>query len=90
MAVAAFDFRQNAVEVTGGIVVLRCRTDHVELLANVPQRLAATCDIEGLPDPLGNRHAARARQALNFPVFRVLENDLQSFSHDMSLYDSSL
>jgi hypothetical protein len=30
----------------------------------------------------------RARGALNLAVFRVLEDDLQSFSHNLSIFDS--
>jgi hypothetical protein len=31
---------------------------------------------------------ARARNPLDLPIFRILQNDLQPLSHDMSLFDS--
>lgn len=32
--------------------------------------------VKRLPDPLRERHAARARHALDFPVFGILQNHL--------------
>jgi hypothetical protein len=46
------------------------------------------CLSERLPDPFGNRHLAGARGALNLAVFGVLEDDLQSFSPNLSIFDS--
>ena len=62
--------------------------DDGELFPDAAQRLAAACEIQRLPDPLGDRHVARTRHALNLSILRILQNHLQSLSHSMSLFDS--
>ena len=61
------------------------RPNDLEFLADVSHRLAAARQLQGLADPFGQGHVPRPRHALNFPVFGILKNDLQSFSHTMSL-----
>ena len=65
----------------------RCTNDF-KFLASVSYRLAPTGHIQRLADPFGNRHVARARHTLNFPVVGIPHNDLQPFSHMVSLSDS--
>ena len=43
---------------------------------------------ERLPHPFGNRHLPRACGTLNLAVFRIFEDDLQSFSHMLSIFES--
>ncbi len=87
-SVSHLDLRQHAVHVTRGIIQSCCSADDFELPTDPAHRLTATCLSERLPDPFGNRHLPRARGALNLAVFRVLEDDLQSFSHNLSIFDS--
>jgi len=64
--------------------------DDIEFLAGVTQGLALPRRLQRSPDPFGNRHVARARHTLDFPILGILQNHLQSLSHLMSLNDSSL
>ncbi len=69
---------------------MSCRSaNHFELLANITEGFTPTCQVECLSDPLGDRQMTRPRHALNFAVFGIFHNHLQSFSHGMSLSDSS-
>ena len=55
--------------------------DYFELLANSGTGLAAASQVESLAHPFSDRHAAGARGALDFTVFWVFENYLESFGH---------
>jgi hypothetical protein len=68
--------------------VLNRSPDNFELLAGVAKGLTMPRPLQGLPDPLGERHAARTCHTLYFAVFWILQNHLQSFSHYISLVDS--
>lgn len=80
-AVSALDLRKHTVDISRGIVVPRRRTNHFELLPHASARFTPACQIESLPDPLGDGHAAGARYTLNFPVLGILKNHLQPLGH---------
>jgi len=61
-----------------------------KLFLYVPEGLTASSLVQRLPDPFRQRHPPRTRHALNFAIFGILHDHLQSFSHHMSLFDSSL
>jgi hypothetical protein len=52
------------------------------------ERFATTSQVEGLPHPFGNGHAASAGDALNLAVFGILKDDLEPLSRILSLNDS--
>jgi hypothetical protein len=87
-AVSSLDLCQHIVDIAGGVIVSCRRTDHFQLLPHPAGRFTSACQVQSPAHPLRDRHAARARYALNFPVLRVLQNNLQSFSHTVSLSDS--
>jgi len=87
-SVALFDVCQHIVNGAYGELMLGCSADNRQLLAHVAYGLLPARALECLPYPFSNRHVARTGHALNFPVLRLFENDLQTFSHYMSLYDS--
>ena len=58
--------------------MLSCSPDPFKLPADVANRFAPTCQIQGLPHPLSNRHVARPCDPLNFAVVRILKNHLKS------------
>ncbi len=60
---------------------MRGGSDDFELPADIGQRLRPPRQVERLPDPLRNGHVARARHALDFSVFSILQDQLQSLSH---------
>lgn len=62
--------------------------NNIEFFADVGRGFAGTSDGQGLPNPLGNRHLARAGGLLNVAVFEVAQNNLKSLRHKMSLSDS--
>ena len=55
--------------------------NHFQLLSRPNAWFAAAREVEGLADPLSDRHASRTRYALNFAVFLILQNYLQSLGH---------
>ncbi|HEX9456472.1 MAG TPA: hypothetical protein VF935_02500 [Candidatus Acidoferrum sp.] len=71
-AVSALDLRKHTVDITRGKVMPRRRTNHFELLPHSSARFTAARQVESLPDPLGNGHAAGARCTLDFSVFGIL------------------
>jgi len=68
--------------------MLCCCTNDFQFFTSAAYGLSTPGQFERLADPLGDRHVARTRNALNLAVFRILQNYLQSLSHRMSLYDS--
>jgi hypothetical protein len=69
------------VDIGGGKVVPCGSTNRLELLSHSSAGFTAARQVESLPDPLGDRHAAGARDTLNLPVFAILENHLQALGH---------
>ena len=63
--------------------------DDLKFLPHAAQRLATPGQIERLADPLRNRHVAGVGCALNFAIFGILKDHLQSFRHNVSIIDSS-
>jgi predicted DNA-binding antitoxin AbrB/MazE fold protein len=64
-------------------------TNDLELLPHADARFTAAGQIESLADPLGNGHAAGARDTLSFPVFGVLKNHLYPLRHKIPLDDAT-
>lgn len=83
--VTPLNFRQHIVDIAYGELMLCGFTNGFEFLAETLRRFPPVRQIECLPDPFSDGHAPRARCTLNFPVLGILENDLQPFSHVMSL-----
>ena len=55
--------------------------DGFEFLCRIAERFAVARPVQGLAHPLGKSHVAGTRNPLNFPVFRILQNDLKALSH---------
>ncbi|OLB84937.1 MAG: hypothetical protein AUI12_12315 [Acidobacteria bacterium 13_2_20CM_2_57_6] len=71
-AVAALDLRKHTVDIRRRIIVPHRGPNHFELLPYASARFTSARQVESLPDPLGNGHAAGARDTLDFPVFWIL------------------
>jgi hypothetical protein len=69
--VSALDVSKHAIDIGGGKVVTDRRTNHFEFLPHSSARLTAASQVESLPDPLGDGHAAGAGYTLNFAVFGI-------------------
>src|SRR5712671_974990 len=57
-SVSPLDLGEHVVDISNGIVMLCCRADDFELLADAGDRLAAAGKVQRLPNPLGDRHMA--------------------------------
>jgi len=64
------------------------RPNGVESPVNVGRRTATPGRPKRLPDPLGDGHPMRARRFLDFAPLGIVDQDLESLSHVMSLFDS--
>jgi hypothetical protein len=70
-AVSARDLHKHTVDISRGKVVPRRRTNHFELLPYPSAMFTVARQVESLPDPLGDGHAAGAGYTLNFAVFGI-------------------
>jgi len=87
-SVTLLNFSQHIVNFADREFVFCSRADGLEFLVDAAHWFLAPRQVQRLPDPFGDRHMPRTSHALDFPVIRIPENNLQSFSHDMSLSDS--
>lgn len=83
---ALLDLFEHAVDIGGGKVHARGGRDDFEFGGDLALAFAGLP--QGLANPLGDGHAAQPGGALNIAIFRVLNDYLQPFSHEMSLVDS--
>ncbi len=67
----------------------RGRAYRIQLLANIAHGFAAARGGERLSDPCSDRQPLRLGRPLYFSILGILENDLKSLSHQLSLNDSS-
>jgi hypothetical protein len=64
------------------------RPNDVELLLDVPLWLHPPYGTQCLANPFSRRHPTLPRGLLNVRELLVIEHDLQSFAHAMSIIDS--
>ena len=64
------------------------RSDDLEFLARITSRRAASRGAERLADPFRYGHSLSASETLNLAQLGLLEKDLKSLTHIMSLFDS--
>src|SRR5947208_16865881 len=86
--VSALDFFVHLIDVAGRERVPGSRPNGVESPVNVGRRTATPGRPKRLPDPLGDGHPMRARRFLDFAPLGIVDQDLESLSHVMSLFDS--
>src|ERR1051326_8288991 len=82
-----FNLLQHAVDVSSRIIESGSGADGTGLSAGCAHRLTLARQCKRLPHPFRNRHEARSCGTLNLAVLRILQNDLQPFSHDTSITD---
>jgi hypothetical protein len=83
-ALSTLDLRKHKVDIGGGKVMARRGTNHFELLPYASTRFTTARQVESLPNPLGDGHAAGACHSLNFGVFGVIQDYLQRLAIYMS------
>jgi len=86
--VSAFDFLKHGSNVGGRVGVTAGRSKDVQLLPGGSTRRFAPRLPQGLSNPLRHGHLLQARYALNLSQFHVVDQDLQSCAHCMSMSDS--
>ena len=88
-SVTLIDLFDHAVDISGRKVHAYRRSNNYHLGRNFAAGFAPAGLNQRLADPFGNGHAPQTRCALDIAIFRVLNDDLQTLSHIMSLFDSS-
>jgi len=81
---------QHSVDIGRGEIKSRGGTDDCQLLAHIAKRLTTMCLGEGLSNPFGDRHMARACGSSDPTILGVFEYDLESLRHTVSVSDSSI
>jgi len=89
-AIPAFNLRQHPVNIPRGIVVLHRGTNNCDLFADIAAGFLATCHIQRLANPFGDRHMSRTSHALNLAIIRIAQQHLKPLSHVLSVLDSWL
>jgi hypothetical protein len=87
--VSAFDFLKHGRNVRRGVGVTARGSKDVQLFPGGAARLRAPRLAEGLSDPFRHGHFLRARDALNLTQLLIVDENLQSCTHQMSMADSS-
>ena len=89
-SIALLDLFEHTVDIGGGKVHACRRSNYLEFGRSLAAGFVFARLYQGLPDPFGDGHTAQARRALDIAIFGVLNDNLQPFSHIVSVVDSSI
>lgn len=87
-SVTPLNLFEHTVDIRGGKFHTRGRSNDVQPGRNLTGGFAPAGLNQRLPHPFGDGHAPQTGCPLDIAIFRVLNDDLQPFSHEMSLFDS--
>jgi len=88
--ITTIDLCDHLVDICGWVSVPGSGSNRPQFLAHLSERLSTQGCAQRVAYPLRDSHAPGAGRPLNLTIFRLLEKNLKSLAHGLSVFYPSL